>query len=185
MFFNHLLSLTTLKNRLLNATSFSQVYSQEKLPLKKFRKEGAMLSPLIAGLLAACGGGDGVNWVGQDNDDTITGFERGVDKLVLIDMHDNPISDLSTFNAQIIGDDTIFDSADDELRITLQDPDSDDDYESLVLTFAGGGSTLTLNFATPVDFYDASTYLNLEDLLDGTVEGGFDGLELTSSLDIV
>ena len=60
MFFNHLFSLTTLKNRLLNATSFSQVYSGEKLPLHKFRKEGAMLSPLIAGLLAACGGGGGV-----------------------------------------------------------------------------------------------------------------------------
>lgn len=64
MFFNHLFSLTTLKNRLLNTTSFSQVYSGEKLPLHKFRKEGAMLSPLIAGLLAACGGGGGSVIVG-------------------------------------------------------------------------------------------------------------------------
>ncbi len=59
MFFDRLLKLTTLKTRLLSGTSFSQLYSQEKLPLRKFRKEGAMLSPLIAGLLAACGGGGG------------------------------------------------------------------------------------------------------------------------------
>lgn len=59
MFFDRLLKLTSLKSRLLNATSFSQLYSQEKLPLSKFRREGAMLSPLIAGLLAACGGGGG------------------------------------------------------------------------------------------------------------------------------
>lgn len=59
MFFDRLLKLTTLKTRLLSGTSFSQLYSAENLPLRKFRKEGAMLSPLIAGLLAACGGGGG------------------------------------------------------------------------------------------------------------------------------
>lgn len=57
MFFDRLLKLQTLKFRLLGSTSFAQLYSQERLPLRKFRKEGAMLSPLIAGLLAACGGG--------------------------------------------------------------------------------------------------------------------------------
>ena len=59
MFFDRLLKLTSLKSRLLNGSSFTQLYSQEKLPLHKFRREGAMLSPLIAGLLAACGGGGG------------------------------------------------------------------------------------------------------------------------------
>lgn len=59
MFFDRLLKLQTLKFRLLGSTSFAQLYSAERLPLRKFRKEGAMLSPLIAGLLAACGGGGG------------------------------------------------------------------------------------------------------------------------------
>lgn len=59
MFFDRLFTLVSLKSRLLNSTSFSQLYSGERLPLSKFRKEGAMLSPLIAGLLAACGGGGG------------------------------------------------------------------------------------------------------------------------------
>lgn len=58
MFFDRLLKLQTLKFRLLGSTSFAQLYSAERLPLRKFRKEGAMLSPLIAGLLAACGGGE-------------------------------------------------------------------------------------------------------------------------------
>lgn len=59
MFFDRLLKLQTLKFRLLGSTSFAQLYSAERLPLRKFRKEGTMLSPLIAGLLAACGGGGG------------------------------------------------------------------------------------------------------------------------------
>lgn len=59
MFFDRLFTLVSLKSRLLNSTSFSQLYSGERLPLSKFRKEGAMLSPLIAGLLPACGGGGG------------------------------------------------------------------------------------------------------------------------------
>lgn len=59
MFFDRLLKLQTLKFRLLGSSSFTQLYSAERLPLRKFRKEGAMLSPLIAGLLAACGGGGG------------------------------------------------------------------------------------------------------------------------------
>lgn len=57
MFFDRLFKLQTLKFRLLGSSSFAQLYSAENLPLRKFRKEGAMLSPLIAGLLAACGGG--------------------------------------------------------------------------------------------------------------------------------
>ena len=59
MFFDRLLKLQSLKFRLLGGTSFAQLYSAERLPLHKFRKDGAMLSPLIAGLLAACGGGGG------------------------------------------------------------------------------------------------------------------------------
>ena len=59
MFFDRLMTLISLKSRLLNSSSFSQLYTKERLPLSKFRKEGAMLSPLIAGLLAACGGGGG------------------------------------------------------------------------------------------------------------------------------
>ena len=59
MFFDRFLTLMSLKSRLLNSTSFSQLYSRENLPLHKFRREGALLSPLIAGLLAACGGGGG------------------------------------------------------------------------------------------------------------------------------
>lgn len=59
MFFDRLLKLQSLKFRLLGSTSFAQLYSAERLPLHKFRKEGAMLSPLIAGLLGACGGGGG------------------------------------------------------------------------------------------------------------------------------
>ncbi len=59
MFFDRLFKLTSLKSILLNSTSFSQVYSEERLPLRKLRREGMMLSPLIAGLLAACGGGGG------------------------------------------------------------------------------------------------------------------------------
>lgn len=59
MFFDRLFTLTSLKARLLGGSSFSQLYSGERLPLHKFRREGAMLTPLIAGLLAACGGGDG------------------------------------------------------------------------------------------------------------------------------
>ena len=83
MFFDRLLKLQTLKFRLLGSTSFAQLYSAERLPLRKFRKEGAMLSPLIAGLLAACGGGDGNETLiaGSNNDvlygdagrDTLTG----------------------------------------------------------------------------------------------------------------
>ena len=57
MFFDRLFTLTSLKARLLGSSSFAQLYSAERLPLHKFRREGAMLSPLIAGLLAACGGG--------------------------------------------------------------------------------------------------------------------------------
>jgi hypothetical protein len=131
------------------------------------------------------GGNDAADWQGMDGSDTIHNFERGVDKLVLVDINDNPITDLSTFNTQIRSDDTIFDNADDELLIALQDPDADDDYESLILTFAGGGATLTLNFVTPVDTYDSIAYLNLEDLLDGAGGDSFDGLELTTSLDIL
>lgn len=59
MFFDRLFNLTSLKARLLGGTSFTQLYSAERLPLHKFRREGAMLTPLIAGLLAACGGGGG------------------------------------------------------------------------------------------------------------------------------
>ncbi len=210
MFFNHLLSLTTLKNCLLNATSFSQVYSGEKLPLHKFRKEGAMLSPLIAGLLAACGGGggvvlggaqvtsgagadrvlyrydsggDGVNWVGQDGDDTIVQFERGVDKLVLIDIHDNPITDLATFDTGVRGDDTLLDSSDDEITISFLDPDSDGDNDGVLLTFAGG-SNLTINFVTALTTLESTSFSTLEDLLDGSVDS-FDGIELTTSIDII
>jgi hypothetical protein len=47
------------------------------------------------------------------------------------------------------------------------------------------GATLTLNFVTPVDTYDSIAYLNLEDLLDGAGGDSFDGLELTTSLDIL
>ena len=57
MFFDRLFTLTSLKARLLGSSSFAQLYSAERLPLHKFRREGAMLSPWIAGLLAACGGG--------------------------------------------------------------------------------------------------------------------------------
>lgn len=59
MFFDRLFTLVSLKSRLMNSSSFSQLYSKERLPLHSFRKEGAMLTPLIAGLLAACGGGGG------------------------------------------------------------------------------------------------------------------------------
>ena len=64
MFFDRLMTLISLKSRLLNSSSFSQLYTKELLPLSKFRKEGAMLSPLIAGSLAACGGGGGVVPIG-------------------------------------------------------------------------------------------------------------------------
>jgi len=57
--------------------------------------------------------------------------------------------------------------------------------ECLILTFAGGGATLTLNFVTPVDTADSIGYLTLEDLLDGAGGDSFDGLELTTSLDIL
>ena len=57
MFFDRLFTLVSLKSRLLNSSSFSQIYSKERLSLRKFRVEGATLTPLIAGLLAACGGG--------------------------------------------------------------------------------------------------------------------------------
>ena len=82
MFFDRLLKLQTLKFRLLGSTSFAQLYSAERLPLRKFRKEGAMLSPLIAGLLAACGGGgkdvlkagdSATHIFGGDGNDKLTG----------------------------------------------------------------------------------------------------------------
>ena len=57
MFYDRLLLITSLKSRLLSSSSFSQLYTSEKLPLRKFRREGLSLTPLIAGLLAACGGG--------------------------------------------------------------------------------------------------------------------------------
>ncbi len=48
MFFDRLFTLVSLKSRLLNSSSFSQLYSNERLPLRSFLKEGAMLTPLIA-----------------------------------------------------------------------------------------------------------------------------------------
>ena len=80
MFFDRLFNLTSLKARLLGGTSFTQLYSAERLPLHKFRREGAMLTPLIAGLLAACGGGGGgvvpigatTSGGGGDRDDDVT-----------------------------------------------------------------------------------------------------------------
>ena len=57
MFYDRLLNLKSLKTRLLSSSSFALLYSSdEKLPLAKFRREGISLTPLIAGLLAACGG---------------------------------------------------------------------------------------------------------------------------------
>ena len=89
MFFDRLFNLTSLKARLLGGTSFTQLYSAERLPLHKFRREGATSTPLIAGLLAACGGGHdrliangGNDFVfgGTGNDVLIGG--RGADRLI-------------------------------------------------------------------------------------------------------
>lgn len=55
MFFDRLFKLQSLKFHLLGSTSFVQ--NAQQFSPGKFRKEGAMLSPLIAGLLAACGSG--------------------------------------------------------------------------------------------------------------------------------
>ncbi len=57
MFYDRLLNLKSLKTRLLSSSSTALLYSSDqKLPLAKFRREGMNLTPLIAGLLAACGG---------------------------------------------------------------------------------------------------------------------------------
>lgn len=79
MFFDCLFTLTPLKARLLGSSSFAQLYSAERLPLHKFRREGAMLSPLIAGLLAACGGGGGGPIPGPRTTETVIIREDGDD----------------------------------------------------------------------------------------------------------
>lgn len=56
MFYDRLLKISSLKIRLLASTSFAPLHSFQKLPLAKLRREGLTLTPLIAGLLAACGG---------------------------------------------------------------------------------------------------------------------------------
>lgn len=109
MFFDHLLKLQSLKFRLLGSTSFAQLYSAEKLPLAKFRKEGAMLSPLIAGLLAACGGGGGDGVVvlsrpvptegdGDDQDFTIHVAQGGPtkDAYIYLDVDGDGVRDTDT-----------------------------------------------------------------------------------------
>ena len=104
MFFDRLLKLQTLKFGLLGSTSFAQLYSVERLPLRKFRKEGAMLSPLIAGLLAACGGG------GRD---TIDGG-RGSDRLI-----GGEGADIFRFSGKRFGKDFIKDYKNiDEIKLT-------------------------------------------------------------------
>lgn len=55
MFFDRLFKLQSLKFHLLGSTSFVQ--NAQHFSPGKFRKEGVMLSPLIAGLLAACESG--------------------------------------------------------------------------------------------------------------------------------
>ncbi|MBE8219713.1 MAG: hypothetical protein HAW65_00190, partial [Alphaproteobacteria bacterium] len=49
---------------MLSSTSFAPLHSKdERQPLKKFRHEGISLVPLLAGMLAACGGGGGTTYV--------------------------------------------------------------------------------------------------------------------------
>ena len=128
--------------------------------------------------------GNASGWQGKSGDDTIDGFTRGVDKLVLVDIDpDNPITGSANFETLLDGVDTIFDSSDDEIQIALLNPDSDSDYEGVALTFAGG-ATLTLNFTTALTTTESLNYISLEDLLDGSVDS-FQGIEFTATIDIV
>lgn len=51
MFFDRLFNLTSLKALLLGGTSFTQLYSAERLPLHKFRREGAMCFMAMQGVI--------------------------------------------------------------------------------------------------------------------------------------
>ncbi len=89
---------------------------------------------------------DGDAWGGADGNDTVDGFEYGVDELVLVDVSDSsPIVDLAAFD-----DDTA------RPRISVFTGDGVLTVDALQITFGEGGAVLTINFVGNLPIIDST-----------------------------
>ena len=89
---------------------------------------------------------DGSVWGGADGNDTVDGFEYGVDELVLVDVSDSsPIVDLAAFD-----DDTA------RPRISVFTGDGVLTVDALQITFGEGGAVLTINFVGNLPIIDST-----------------------------